>query len=695
MAALLGFKHRESVTILLAVVVFTSIPSLILGQSNRAWNQTEALEIIRRGQELRSQIAIDSLFRDYQAEATGHVYFFADGISQKDRILIKADQVALDVFWSAPDNTKQIIIGQRDEKILPTNIQYDLDHLTVIQDDFGSSFYLGGGDEIAGVVHPLSLNATDTYDFQISDSISISLPSSEDIKVYQLKVRPKNLDNPGVTGILHLQDVTGAVVHMSLTFTPSSYIDESLDYIRIITDNSIWNGRHWLPYDQKIEIRRESTLLDLPIGTTIQTHFRIRNYKFNQDLPSNFFSGSSIVSLPSSKKSQHIFDTGLLEGLSEANYTSSVDMDQVRNLALELSGTKSLTKWKQSRLFVPTLSSMYRRNRAEGSFFGIGNSLQIRPDWKLQSNIGYAKGSKSLILSSTLRKEQTRGYFSFQTFRKQLNDIGGMLPGSSGAMNSLASALIQQDYSDPYFSSGIKANKSWSIGSNHSIKISGAWERHWSAENIMEGYPSESGLNREIRPINDGNHQYLEFTYTNMTAGTGLLTRFISSVGNMNEDLYTNIYTDIQAQKHLPKMKTNVRTWLRAGLSEGTNSPQFQYLLGGRHTLPGYNYRSFRGHRFALLSGEINRSIWSPWLTLRIFGSTGITGNFYSPTTTNDVISSFELSKGTTTNGFKTSIGMGLGFGWDLLHLNDGRGVDERGKWEFTIAADHRFWDWL
>ncbi len=695
MAALLGFKHRESVTILLAVVVCTSIPSLILGQSNRAWNQAEALEIIRRGQELRSQIAIDSLFRDYQAEATGHVYFFADGISQKDRILIKADQVALDVFWSAPDNTKQIIVGQRDEKILPTNIQYHLDHLTVIQDDFGSSFYLGGGDEIAGVVHPLSLNATDTYDFQISDSISISLPNSEDIKVYQLKVRPKNLDIPGVTGSLHLQDVTGAVVHMSLTFTPSSYIDESLDYIRIITDNSIWNGRHWLPYDQKIEIRRESTLLDLPIGTTIQTHFRIRNYKFNQDLPSNFFSGSSIVSLPSSKKSQHIFDTGLLEGLSEANYTSSVDMDQVRNLALELSGTKSLTKWKQSRLFVPTLSSMYRRNRAEGSFFGIGNSLQIRPDWKLQSNIGYAKGSKSLVLSSTLRKEQTRGYFSFQTFRKQLNDIGVMLPGSSGAMNSLASALIQQDYSDPYYSSGIKANKSWSIGSNHSIKISGAWERHWSAENIMEGYPSESGLNREIRPINDGNHQYLEFTYTNMTAGTGLLTRLISSAGNMNEDLYANIYTDIQAQKHLPKMKTNVRTWLRAGLSEGTNSPQFQYLLGGRHTLPGYNYRSFRGHRFALLSGEINRSIWSPWLTLRIFGSTGITGGFYSPTTTNDVISSFELSKDTTTNGFKTSIGMGLGFGWDLLHLNVGRGVDERGKWEFTIAADHRFWDWL
>jgi len=695
LGVLLSFIHREIVTILLAVLVCTSIPSLILGQSNRDWNQTEALEIIRRGQELRSQIAIDSLFRDYQAEAAGHVYFFADGIRPEDRILIKADQVALDVFWSAPDNTKQIIVGQRDEKMLPTNIQYHLDHLTVIQDDFGSSFYLGGGDEIEGVVHPLSANSTDTYDFQISDSISISLPSSKDIKVYQLKVRPKNLDNPGVTGSLHLQDVTGAIVHMSLTFTPSSYIDESLDYIRIITDNSMWNGRHWLPYDQKIVIRRESTLLDLPIGTTIQTHFRIRNYKFNQNFPSNFFSGSSIVSLPFSEKSQHIFASGLLEGLSEANYTSSVDMDQVRKMALELSGTKSLTKWKQSRLFLPTLSSMYRRNRAEGSFFGVGNSLQIRPGWKLQSNVGYAKGSKSLVLSSTLRKEQTRGYFSFQAFRKQLNDIGVMLPGSSGAMNSLASALIQQDYSDPYFSSGIKANQSWSIGSNHSIKISGAWERHWSAENIMEGYPAESGLNRKIRPINEGNHQYLEFTYANMTSGTGLLTTFISRVGNINEDLYTNIYTDIQAQKHLPKMKTNVKTSLRAGLSEGTNSPQFQYLIGGRHTLPGYNYRSFGGHRFALLTGEIDRSIWSPWLTLRIFGSTGMTGDLYSPITANELTSSSDLFKDTTTNGLQTSIGMGLGFGWDLLHLNVGRGVNQGGKWEFTIAADHRFWDWL
>jgi hypothetical protein len=72
-----------------------------------------------------------------------------------------------------------------------------------------------------------------------------------------------------------------------------------------------------------------------------------------------------------------------------------------------------------------------------------------------------------------------------------------------------------------------------------------------------------------------------------------------------------------------------------------------------------------------------------------------MTGDLYSPITANELTSSSDLLKDTTTNGLQTSIGMGLGFAWDLLHLNVGRGVNQGGKWEFTIAADHRFWDWL
>ena len=372
--------------LLLLAAFYFSVPSKILSQDSLTWNHPKALELIQRGRELRSKITIDSLFQNYQAEAKGHVYFFIDGALSENRILVKADQVALDIFWQAPRQTKQIIVGQRTEKMLPTNIKYHLDHLTIVQDDFGDSFLLGGGDEIRGLAHPLSLNSMSIYDFQVSDSISISLPGSDNIKVYQLNVRPKNNAAPGVLGSIYLQETTGAVVRMNLTFTASSYIDQSLDYIRIITDNSVWNGKHWLPYDQKVEIRRESTLLDLPFGTTIQTQFRIRNYEFNQELPNDFFSDLPLISLPVAEKGQYIFDTGLLDGLPDANYTSSIDMDEIRKLALTLSSQRSLNSLNKSRFFIPTFSSVYRRNRAEGSFFGIGgSSLQLLPSWRLQS----------------------------------------------------------------------------------------------------------------------------------------------------------------------------------------------------------------------------------------------------------------------------------------------------------------------
>lgn len=688
MASLGGLNYQRAGILLFLATFFPPIPSKILSQDNLIWNDPKALEIIQRGRDLRSQMTIDSLFQNYQAEAKGHVYFFIDGALSENRILVKADQIALDIFWQAPAKTKQIIVGQRSEKILPTNIKYHLDHLTIVQDDFGDSFLLGGGDEIKGLAHPLSLNSKSIYDFQISDSISISLPGTDNIKIYQLNVRPKDNGTPGVLGSIYLQEATGAIVRMNLTFTNSSYIDESLDYIRIITDNSVWNGKHWLPYDQKVEIRRESTLLDLPFGTTIQTQFHIRNYEFNQDLSDTFFSGFPLISLPGVEKDQYIFDTGLLDGLSDANYTSSIDMDEIRKLALTLSSPRSLNNLNRSRLFIPTLSSVYRRNRAEGSFFGVGgSSLNVLPSWRVQSNIGYATSTGSPSLLSTVTKGQIGNHLSFQLFWNNLNDVGTMLPGSSGAMNSLATVFVQQDYSDPYFSSGFSASKSWRLGSSNLLGITGTWERHRSAHNVMVGYPPKSGLNRPIMPIDTGSNQFVEISYANTGGGVGLQTSARGRVGQINNDFYTNLSADIQAEKHSQKLRLDFKAWLRMGVSIGTNSPQFQYLLGGRHTLAGYGYRSFGGHRFGLLRTDISRSLWFPWMTLRIFGSTGITGNSNPPTP--------DLKPPSPTNGLKTSVGMGLGLGWDLLHLDLGRGVDQGGDWEFIVSVNHQFWKWL
>ena len=50
---------------------------------------------------------------------------------------------------------------------------------------------------------------------------------------------------------------------------------------------------------------------------------------------------------------------------------------------------------------------------------------------------------------------------------------------------------------------------------------------------------------------------------------------------------------------------------------------------------------------------------------------------------------------GQSTRGFKSSAGVGLAFGWDLLRLDAGRGLNEGGDWEFILSVQTRFWEWL
>ncbi|HZD06093.1 MAG TPA: hypothetical protein VE173_14375, partial [Longimicrobiales bacterium] len=205
-----------------------------LSLAAQQWNGPRALELVDRARAVRHAVHTDNGLRNYQAEAQGFVYFFLDRPDSDEKTLVKTDQVALEVYWEAPDHTKQRIVGLRDRKTLPTNIKYHLDHLTVVQDEFEDHIRLGDGDEVADVTHPVAPGAEEVYDYRLSDSLTISFPGGpDDVRVYELQVRPKQPDRPGFVGTVFLDRKTAAIVRMTFTFTPSSYVDPYLDYIRI------------------------------------------------------------------------------------------------------------------------------------------------------------------------------------------------------------------------------------------------------------------------------------------------------------------------------------------------------------------------------------------------------------------------------------------------------------------------------
>ena len=357
-----------------ALLLALFLTPLLEAQSTDGWNGARALELVGQARDLRQATAVDSAFQAYEADARGYVYFFLDRPDTDERNLVKTDQIALKIFWRAPDETKQRLVGLRDEKQLPTSIKYHLDHLTVVQDDFGDLIQLGDGDEVAAVTHPAAPGAERIYDFRLADSLTVSLPGpTPDIRVYELEVRPKNPDGPGVIGTLFLQRGTGAIVRMNFTFTPASYVDGNLDYIRISMDNSVWDGKYWLPYRQEVELRRELPVIDFLAGSVIRGRFEIRNYRINPPLGDHTFAGGPVSSVPQLARETFPFETGLYDQLDEEGLETSTDIESIRERAMEVAGRKYVSGLKPSRLYVPFISSLYRYNRAEGSFVGGGS----------------------------------------------------------------------------------------------------------------------------------------------------------------------------------------------------------------------------------------------------------------------------------------------------------------------------------
>ena len=352
-------------SLLLVILATATVP--LAGQESSAWNQPRVLQLVDRGRAERGTAIVDADFESYVAEARGYLYFFLDREDTGERNLVKTDQIAVQMLWKAPDLFKQEILGLRDEKRLPTNIRYHVDHLTVVQDEFGDIIRMGRGDEVADVAHPLAPGAEAMYDYRLVDSISISFAGGADpVRVYEVQVRPKDFDQAGFVGTVFLDLESAAVVRMSFTFTPASYVDHYLDYIRISLDNALWNQRYWLPYRQSVEIRREFPYLDLPAGSIIQGRWEIQSYDFDSELPDELFEGPRVTALGQRALREFPFERGLYDQIDAEGLGPTPELDELEAEVGRLVGNRYLSGVRQLRFLLPPFSDAVRYNRAEG-----------------------------------------------------------------------------------------------------------------------------------------------------------------------------------------------------------------------------------------------------------------------------------------------------------------------------------------
>src|SRR5688572_3916582 len=280
------------------------------------WNDARTLALVALATGRRAAQLADTALRDYTATARGYVTFLAqlgEGFPEPPRV-VKADQLALEVYWKAPDLSKQRIVGRRDTLLLPTDISYHRDHLGIVQNNFPSIIRLGEGDEVRDVPHPLSDAGLAEYDFAVRDSLAIRHPGRT-AEVYEVRVRPRDDREPRVVGAVYLDRATGEVVRMAFNFTRAAYIDQNLEDLAIVLENALVENRFWLPWRQEIEIRRTATWLDYPARGIIRGRWEIGDYRVNQGIATAFFRGPEIVQAPRSQQRTFRWEGAILDSL--------------------------------------------------------------------------------------------------------------------------------------------------------------------------------------------------------------------------------------------------------------------------------------------------------------------------------------------------------------------------------------------
>jgi hypothetical protein len=664
---------------ILALLPF--LPASLLAQEPE-WNSERALELLGAARQSRLETAVDTTFRSYEAEARGYVSFFIDRPDEAERTLVKKDQIALEVFWRAPNDTKQRIVGHRDRKVLPTSIRYHLDHLTVVQDEFGDLIRLGDGDEVEAVLHPMAPGSERLYDVRLTDSLTLSFPGGrEPVRVYELEVRPRDLERPGFVGSVFIDRTTSAIVRMSFTFTPASYVDPYLDYIRISLDNGLWLGRYWLPYRQEVELRRELPQLDFLAGSIIRGRFEIGAYEFNGPLDDALFRSRGVSAVPEAERRAFPFEEPLFSGSEADDLDPSQALRDIERQARRLAVRRTLSGLRRLRLFVPSISDGIRYDRAEGLFLGMGMAFRPRPELGARVHGGWAFEAEQGSLVGELTGGEVHPRSGIAIGLHELRDLGP-IPGASRLVNSVA-ALAGEDYTDPYFASGARAFHRFGAVGATGLDVTARWERQESAVAVV----GDRAL-RPVRPVDDGTLVALDVGVDVAGLPSGLLLRSDGRLGRLEGETYVTAQARASWRRERLSTDVEVEVDVRAG-AVGAGAPsQELYLLGGRETIPGHAYRGLVGDRYWLIQARAGRALRAPWAELHVFAAAG-----RAWLVQRDALP--DGWAGVAPPGTRASVGVGMDLLWEVLRVDLARGLGTDGEWELVLAVSHRFQPWL
>ena len=659
----------------------------------QGWDSPEALALVRRAVDQRAAVEADSTLRSYRTRAHGFVFFLAqigEGLTEPPR-LVKADELDVEVYWQAPNRSKQVVLGWRDGAFLPTDIEYHRDHLGIVTNNFGDLIRIGEGDEVRDAIHPLSRAGPSAYQYALGDSLVIASGGGE-ITVREVQVRPRSFARPLVVGTLYIDAATAELVRFRFSFTPAAYLDRQLEDITIALENGRFESRWWLPIRQEIEIRRRASYFDFPARGIIRGRWEITDYDLNVPIPPEVLAGPAIGGLMAPRPDDPTWDAPLSQAIADvAVPVNRQDMDALRVEVERIAGSRALGGLPASRLATGSLSDVVRINRVQGLALGLGGVFGVRGSRiQLRPQIGYGTSDQRVTggLGVVVASGATQLSLAAERRVRDLSD----LPVISPALNSLLSQEAGDDYGDYVLVNAAAAGLRHRLSGRTTVSLEAGVEE---SRSVAVSSTPATGRYRPNPALGAGTYRVGRVAFERTSGGIAVqhdVQGRVAVEGGEGPGEYLRVSGEGRWLTRAGSGQLLSRLYLGAGTDK---LPAYRsFVLGGRGTLLGEPFRAYGGRTAALAHMEWRFEVPFPAVPLGSFASTGrhlTVAPFVAAGWTDRPIAGVPWRG---TDGVRPVAGVAIEWLMRLIRLEVGVGLRD-GRFGVSADVNRDWWDIL
>ncbi|MDH5804507.1 MAG: hypothetical protein OEZ54_04925, partial [Gemmatimonadota bacterium] len=415
------------------------------------------------------------------------------------------------------------------------------------------------------------------------------------VRAVHLRIRPKDPGSPAIIGSVWLDSESAQVVRFEFTFTGSSYRDATVEDITVALDHGLWDGKFWLPRRQELEIRRRTPLIDLPARGIIRAEWNIENYRFNSGLADSIFRGIQVAIRPLDDLASYGWTEPIETALRREIGARPASLEDVRMEIGRAGVQANLSGLAPTRIGIGGISDLVHVNRVEGLALGAGGVFRPLDDFSATGWLGYGLSDRRWKWLLELEAEIPMGRLAVLAERR-IRDIADV-PTASGALNSIGAQEFGFDFGDYYLREAVLLKLS-NAGYGRFWEV---WLGRINAASVETSTESMRGVNRLNPLLGTGSSFWtvgLNFSKEWRVGIGGILAIDLrAEAASDTMDLYRRGELTVHLQAPVGGTALVVDAVGGAG-SEGM--PAFRsFVLGGRGTLPGEEYRGFGGRAIA------------------------------------------------------------------------------------------------